>query len=217
MSTMGRPKEHNDATRTALLLAAEQLVESQGPDAVSVRAVAEVVGTTTRAVYSVFGSKDALLEALATRLFEMLGEAVDAVPLTEDPAADVIDASLGGFRRIALEHPSLYGLVFLRVVPDLRLGPAFEQVAAGAFDRFESLIGRLEATGQLGSASASDAAHAIHALTEGLATMELRGAISAATGAERIWREALTALLHGFAVGDVAPVKARTPARSAGA
>jgi AcrR family transcriptional regulator len=196
---MGRPKEHNDATRAALLLAAEQLVEAHGPDAVSVRAVAEVVGTTTRAVYSVFGSKDALLEALATRLFEMLGEAVDAVPLTADPAADVVNASLGGFRRTALEHPSLYGLVFLHIVPDLQLGPAFEQVASGAFARLEFLIGRLDATGQLGGASASDATHAVHALTEGLATMELRGTISAATGAERIWREALTALLRGFA------------------
>jgi AcrR family transcriptional regulator len=196
---MGRPKEHDDTTRAALLLAAESLVELHGPNAVSVRAVAEAVGTTTRAVYSVFGSKDGLLEALATRLFEMLGDAIDAVPPTDDPVADVIAASLYGFRRTALEHPSLYALVFLRVVPDLRLGPDFEEVASGAFARLESLVDGLQTTGLLGDVSASGAARAVHALTEGLATMELRGTIGNASGAERIWREALTALLRGFA------------------
>ena len=40
-----------------------------GPDAASVRAVADAVGTTTGGVYSLFGSKQGLLEALASRLF----------------------------------------------------------------------------------------------------------------------------------------------------
>ena len=53
---MGRPKEHDEATGVALLDAAERLVATGGVGALSVRAVAEAVGTTTRAIYSVFGS-----------------------------------------------------------------------------------------------------------------------------------------------------------------
>ena len=82
---MGRPKEHDEATRAALLAAAERLIDEEGPDAASVRAVADQVGTSTRAVYSVFGSKQGLLEALATRFFEELQAATDAIPLTDDP------------------------------------------------------------------------------------------------------------------------------------
>src|SRR4051794_19256620 len=139
---MGRPREHDDDIRLALLAAAEGLVERDGAEALSVRGVADIVGTTTRAIYSVFGSKAGLLEALAARLFELLSEAIDAVELTDDPAADLVAASLQGFRRTALEHAALYNLVFLRVVPDLALGAHFEEVAGRAFGRLEVLVRR---------------------------------------------------------------------------
>src|SRR3954471_24015483 len=120
---MGRPREHDDDVRLALLAAAERLVERDGAEALSVRAVADAVGTTTRAIYSVFGSKAGLLEALAARLFELLADAIDTVKLTDDPSRDLVTASLVGFRRTALQHRALYNLVFLRVVGDLQLGP----------------------------------------------------------------------------------------------
>ena len=53
---MGRPREHDAGTAAALLDAAERIVESEGLAALSVRRVADEVGTTTRAVYSLFGS-----------------------------------------------------------------------------------------------------------------------------------------------------------------
>jgi AcrR family transcriptional regulator len=195
---MGRPKEHGDATRAALLAAAERLIDENGPDAASVRCVAEEVGTTTRAVYSVFGSKDGLLEALATRLFEMLGDAMDAVPVTDDPVHDVVEVSLQGFRRTALEHPSLYSLVFLRVVPDLELGPSFRDVANAAFGRLEARVERVAQAGALGGRSTREAALAVHALTEGLASMEVRGQMVDPAIAERLWRDAITSIVEGF-------------------
>src|SRR4051794_23657128 len=193
---MGRPREHDDAVRLALLAAAERLVERDGAEALSVRAVADIVGTTTRAIYSVFGSKAGLLEALAARLFELLSEAIDAVALTDDPAADLVAASLEGFRRTALEHAALYNLVFLRVVPDLALGAHFEEVAGRAFGRLEVLVRRVVPGASAGEARV--AAHAVHALTEGLATMELRGALGPQRTASRTWRLAVNALIQGL-------------------
>jgi AcrR family transcriptional regulator len=195
---MGRPKEHDDATRAALLAAAERLIDEGGPDAASVRAVADEVGTSTRAVYSVFGSKQGLLEAVATRLFEALNHAIDAVPLTDDPAADLVEVGLRGFRRTALEHPSLYRLVFLRVVPDLDLGPDFGQVAYEAFGRMQARVERLQPAGAPGGTTLHERALAFHALTEGLASMEVRGQMLAQVDAERVWRDALSSLVRGF-------------------
>jgi AcrR family transcriptional regulator len=202
---MGRPKEHDDNTRTALLAAAEQMIETLGPDALSVRAVAEAVGTTTRAVYSVFGSKDGLLAALATRLFEMLAEAIDACPTTKDPIHDVVTISVDGFRRTALDHQALYALVFLRIVPDLQLGTEFNEAASSAFSRLESQLTRLKAGGELGPMTTHNAARSVHALTEGLATMELRGMLDTATDAEQVWRHAVRALVTGFASSETTP------------
>jgi AcrR family transcriptional regulator len=195
---MGRPKQHDKAVRVALLTAAERLVETGGPAALSVRAVADEVNTTTRAVYSVFGSKQGLLEALAIRLFDLLSGAIDTVELSDDPRADVVDASVTGFRGVALAHSALYSLVFLRVVPDLVLGPAFDEIASATFGRLESLVARIEATAGLGTMSVREASQSIHALTEGLATMELRGSLGPPAQAEPHWRNAITALLAGI-------------------
>jgi AcrR family transcriptional regulator len=203
---VGRPREHDDATRIALLAAAERLIDERGPDAASVRAVADEVGTTTRAVYSVFGSKQGLLDALAARMFEVLTEAIDAVPVTDDPADDVVEVSLHGFRRTALTHPSLYSLVFLRIVPDLQLGQpgtGHVQAASTAFGRLEARVERLEAAGLLGDRTVRDAAHEVHALTEGLASMEVRGGMLDPATAESVWRDALRSLLRGFATRAV--------------
>ena len=63
---MGRPRVHDEATRATLRAVAEQLVAEGGAPALSVRAVAKKAGTSTRAVYSLFGSKEGLLvDALA--------------------------------------------------------------------------------------------------------------------------------------------------------
>ncbi|MCK9896249.1 TetR/AcrR family transcriptional regulator [Frankia sp. AgB32] len=174
-------------------------MDSGGPDAASVRAVADAVGTTTRAVYSVFGSKDGMLEALATRLFDFLVVAIDACERTDDPVVDLVEASVRGFRRTALDHPALYSLVFLRVVPDLRFGAEFAEIAERAFGRLEALVQRLSQEGPLDAAGAADASLAVHALTEGLASMELRGALADTGDPEAVWRTSVRTLLDGFA------------------
>jgi AcrR family transcriptional regulator len=208
LSSVGRPREHGDATRVALLAAAERLIDEEGPDAAGVRSVADEVGTSTRAVYSVFGSKQGLLEALATRFFEELHAAIDAVPLTEDPGADLVEAAMQAFRGTVIKHPSLYRLVFLRIVPDLELGPEFGRVAYDAFGRMQALVERV-APGP----GVHERALAWHALTEGLASMEVRGQMLDTLNAERIWRDALSSFVRGFQADDVSAAPAASRGR----
>src|SRR5947209_4557288 len=92
---------HDERTAAALLDAAERIIQEHGVERVSVRGLAGQVGTTTRAVYSLFGSKDGLLVALGTRAFEMLGAAVAALPETDDAAADLVRAAVVVFREFA--------------------------------------------------------------------------------------------------------------------
>ncbi len=193
---MGRPKEHNAATRAALLQAAEQMIATHGMDALSIRGVADAVGTTTRAVYSLFESKAGLLQALAVRLFELLDEAIGTVALTDDPREDLAAAAIDGFRRVAIEHPSLYSLVFLRVVPDLQLGSDFSAIASATFARLEALVARV-AEDDAGDIDVPQLALAVHALTEGLASVELRQGV-ANPAAEQLWHDSVIALVDGF-------------------
>jgi AcrR family transcriptional regulator len=56
--------------------------------------VAADVGISTRAVYSLFGSKEGLVAAPAVRAFDVLGAAVARLPRTDDPTADLVRAGL---------------------------------------------------------------------------------------------------------------------------
>ena len=196
---MGRPKEHDEHTAAALLDAAERIVLADGLDGLSVRGLADDVGTTTRAVYSLFGSKDGLLVALGTRAFELLGAAINELAVTDDPAADLVEAGVAVFRRFALEHPTLFRIGVQHTLPSPDLARQFRAAAAEALAGLEARITRLEASGLLGPRMVRDAACEFHALCEGLAAVELRGLMPPDEGA-RIWRDALAALVAGFVV-----------------
>ncbi|HEY7974774.1 MAG TPA: TetR/AcrR family transcriptional regulator [Ktedonobacterales bacterium] len=184
---------------SALLEAAERIVDQEGLDALSVRHVANAIEVTTRAVYSLFGSKDGLVVALGARAFHLLKAATDALPATSDPARDLVEAGVQVFRRFALDHPALLRIGLLQVGMSPELAGQFRSAADSSLESLWGRIARLADNGQLGSREVADAFCAFHALCEGLAALELRGAIPASK-AERIWRDALGALVAGWRV-----------------
>lgn len=215
MSTVGRPREHDEATAAALLEAAERTVEAEGLAALSVRGVAHDVGTTTRAVYSLFGSKDGLVVALGARAFDLLGTAVTALPETDDPAADLVEAGLV-FRRFAREHPALFTVGVQRALPSRELWDRFRGAANKALATLYARLERLAAADGLGGRSVAEAAWQFHALCEGLAAAELRNP-AVTQDPEGRWHGALDALVRGFAVATVASENARPAAPPSGA
>lgn len=178
-------------------------MESDGLAALSVRGVAARIGSTTRAVYSLFGSKDGLVAALGAHAFGLLGANVDAGPTTRDPVADLVDAGLV-FRGFAREHPSLFHIAVQHTAVAPEVAAHFRPAAKGAFARLEGRVERLQERALLGGRSVRDAACQFHALCEGLAALELRGVFIAERDAERQWREALSALINGFALTPAA-------------
>ena len=170
---MGRPREHNEQTGESLLDAAEDLLRAGGPDAVSVRAVADAAGTSTRAVYSVFGSKEGMLHHLARRGYRYLADQVDALPVTDDPAGDLVRLGIHGFRRFALEKPHLFRLTFERVTPDVREDDVVLKAQRLAYDGLTLYLERARTAGLLDDDVIHEAAFQFHAVCHGLASNEL--------------------------------------------
>jgi AcrR family transcriptional regulator len=195
---MGRRRVHGEQTRLALLGAAELLVARDGVAALSVRSVAEAVGTSTRAVYSVFGSKEALVRGLATHAFELLMQAVDATPLTEDPVADLQAALVSGFRPYAVKHPDLFrlALVWSPVTPDAGVFEASET----AFSRLELRVERVRAAGLLSDRSTREVAFELAAVSNALANLEVCGT-PPDVDADRIWNHTVGDVLRGLCGG----------------
>jgi len=191
--------------RESLRAEAERIVAEHGLAGLSVRAVAEAAHTTTRAVYSTFGSKDGLIDALAQTAFEFLHTEIEKLAETDDPIRDAVDMAVKVFRRLALDHPVLYRIAFQRVVPSLRAGPDVTAARQRAFAQLQGKIRRLEKAGVLGRTSLDEATVAIEAMMEGLANAELRGRtlpILPAGKETQAWRQAIPTLIRGFGVAD---------------
>lgn len=198
---MGRPREHDEQTRLALVAAAERIVAAGGPDALSVRAVAHEADTTTRAVYSLFGSKAGLVDALAQRAFEILRAGLDELAETDDPASDLMEVGTVVFRRFVHEHPSLFRIAFQRIVPGLRAGPELTDERQRTLSRLHAKIQRLESAGLLDGKPVSAATLEFNAMCEGLANAELRGGtlrILPQGQEEQAWRDSLRTIVQGF-------------------
>jgi len=192
---MGRRREHDEKTAAALLDAAERIVAEQGIDALSLREVARDAGTTTRAIYSLFGSKDGLLGALGVRAFNLLQREIEALPASDQPSDDLIEVALI-YRRFALEHPALFSIAFHRADP--AIWPRFRAAAVDALAVLDTRFEPLADADLLGGRSVSEASTQFRALGEGAAWTELRGN-PLPPDPERFWRNAFRALITGFA------------------
>jgi len=194
LSSMGRRREHDEKTAAALLDAAERIVAEQGIDALSLREVARDAGTTTRAIYSLFGSKDGLLGALGVRAFNLLQREIEALPASDQPSDDLIEVALI-YRRFALEHPALFSIAFHRADP--AIWPRFRAAAVDALAVLDTRFEPLADADLLGGRSVSEASTQFRALGEGAAWTELRGN-PLPPDPERFWRNAFHALITGF-------------------
>ncbi len=103
---------HHGDLRRALILAAERILEKDGPNALSLRAVAREAGVSAAAPYHHFKDKDELLAAVAHQGFEMLAEAMaKAADQVEDPFARV-NAIGVAYVCFARDNRALYHLMY---------------------------------------------------------------------------------------------------------
>lgn len=101
----------HDELRERLITAALRVIADHGLGELTVRRLAEVANTSTMGVYSRFGGRTGVLRALYLRAYDMLAEALAAVPPGDDPAADLI-ALARAYREFALASPARYWFMF---------------------------------------------------------------------------------------------------------
>jgi AcrR family transcriptional regulator len=213
MSTsMARPTKHDAATREALLDAAEALLAASGPEAVSVRSVADRVGVSTRAVYSVFGSKPGLMGALAARGFHRLADLVNGLPTTADPLADLAAAGPRAFRVFAIERPHLFRITYDQIREEIYAQPETYPALFASFSALESRFTRALATGLLAKRPMVELVFMYHSFCCGLAANELStqqppvGAnfwkVTKGVDFSALWESALTAFVRGLSAAQ---------------
>ena len=171
---MRRTRTPSAGMEAALLASAAEILETEGPDGLSVRRIAAAAHVAPMGVYNHFDSKFGIVEALFVDGFERLREALAAIADIPDPYEALRE---GGrrYRALALAHPMVYQVMFLRAVPGFEPSDHALELAARAFDSLVAAVERAMAAGVIAEASPAETAQVIWASIHGWVSLELLG------------------------------------------
>jgi AcrR family transcriptional regulator len=165
-------------TAEKILRAAHKLMDREGPDAVTMRRVAEAVGITPMAIYRHFPNRDALLKRLSDDSFASVAVEWE----TGSRGADTLKGLMRSFELYldyALEHPHMFDHAFSVRRDDARRFP--EDFRARRSPTLNVVADRLSEgmrKGLLREGDPWDIAMTLWALAHGLITLYRAGRFS---------------------------------------
>ncbi len=155
-----------------LLASAAEILETEGPEALSVRRIAAAAGVAPMGVYNHFDSKNGIIEALFIQGFERLREALTTIAEIQDPYEALREAGRR-YRALALAHPKVYQLMFLRTLPGYEPSLAALEVAGRAFDSLVAEVQRAMVAGVIAEGPLTETAQLIWSSIHGWVSLEL--------------------------------------------
>lgn len=173
--------------RTAILEAAARIMETDGIDGLTIRAVADAVAYSPGALYEYFDSKETILKSLYFGGADGLGMQCERAVTSLPPESNAIDAivALGhAYRAYALKHPDLYRLVFggLKTPPQLPPVECEEEPSQGGFGTLADVASRGIAEGTLVDFPPAAIACTAWAAVHGFVSLELTGHLTGGDG-----------------------------------
>ncbi|MEU6720979.1 TetR/AcrR family transcriptional regulator [Nonomuraea sp. NPDC046802] len=164
----------HDELRARLLDVAVNLLESDGPESLTMRRIAAEAGCTTTVIYTMFGNREGLAEALYLEGFERFRRFLEAVPSRRNPFE--LLAALGpAYRQACLAEPGYYSLMFERAIPGFEPSERARTLARAALNILDRVIADCISAGYLIPTQPRKIADALWAAAQGAISLERAG------------------------------------------
>ena len=186
-------------TARKIALAARRLLDKQGAEAVTMRAVAEIVGITPMAIYRHYPDRQALLNALANEGFQELATSLKGRRFTGD-----METRLAKMAELyldhALENPKLFELMFLKPREGARQYPGdFKARKSPTATLMADVIAEGMAGGEFSQDDHWEITFEIGALSHGLIMLYLGGRMAVTPVQFRaLYRRSFRRYIHGI-------------------
>jgi len=185
-----------DELRTTVLDTASRLLAAEGAGALTMRRIATELGSSTTVLYTMFGGKHGLAEALYLEGFERFRRRMESAPPDPDPLAEMYRISWA-YRDYALTERNYYKVMFAEAIPGFT--PS-EDALAVANASFEILIDAARACVDAGTFAPGDPAEiavVLWSAAHGMVSLELAGHFDG-VDARRHYETAVTAATSWF-------------------
>jgi AcrR family transcriptional regulator len=185
----------DDVVRRGLLELAARLLGEDGPQALTLRHLAQRANCSTKVVYTLFGGKNGLSEGLKVEGFARLRFTVERERRRHrDPVQALLPVMLT-YRSFALAHRALFGVMFGNALPEHVPTEYSRQQARLALSAVESAVAKARAALGAGPDDAREAAVRLWAAVHGPVTLEVEGITPFDRDGERLARLAVTDVL----------------------
>ncbi|MER6362557.1 TetR/AcrR family transcriptional regulator [Kitasatospora sp. NPDC001527] len=163
-----------ESARAAVLDCAIGLLIADGPAALTMRRVAAEIGASTKVLYTMFGAKEGLADALYREGFARLRRAQEQTRLTDDPLTHLNDLG-AAYRQHALAEPAYYRVMFEQAIPGYR--PSAESLASAetAFETSVAAVGACITAGVFRPGDPYEISKLLWAAAHGAVSLELAG------------------------------------------
>jgi AcrR family transcriptional regulator len=162
-----------DAQRRVVLDAASNILEAQGPDALTMRRIAGEVGCSTSVLYTMFGGKSGVAEALWLEGFERLRVALAAVD--DDDQLRRLAAMGRAYRANARANPAYYSVMFARPIPGFEPSPEAYSESLRPLQLVVDAVADCAAAGVFRRVDPAHVARVLWAAAHGAVSLELAG------------------------------------------
>jgi AcrR family transcriptional regulator len=159
-------------TRNAIFEAGLRILATEGHQALTVRRVAAEAGCSTIGVYTWFGGKDGLIDAIWRDSFDSFADALERAKPGRGPLARA-KAQANAYRVWALAHPMHYQVMFLKAVPGFEPSAESERSGSRAYGALRSAIREAMAKGELHTNDIDATATIMWSAVHGLVSLEL--------------------------------------------
>lgn len=163
--------------RDAILQAALRLLREHGASGLNLRTITSEAGCSTTGVYTWFGGKDGLVEAIYVDGFTRFGEALRQSTVTEPdphhaPALAGLILQAKAYRGWALANPTHYQVMFGGLVPNFVPSPEATTISLETFIMLSDQVAASQAEGSLSPGDAAEIAKHLWASIHGYVSLE---------------------------------------------
>ncbi|GAA3616877.1 TetR/AcrR family transcriptional regulator [Nonomuraea rosea] len=170
---LGERASH-DELRSRLLDVAVNLLASDGAESLTMRRIAAEAGCTTTVIYTMFGNREGLAEALYLEGFERFRRFLEAVSPRRNPLEHL--TALGpAYRQACLSEPGYYSLMFERAIPGFEPSERARTLARAALNILDRVIADCISSGYLIPTQPRKIADALWAAAQGAISLERAG------------------------------------------
>lgn len=189
--------QHNEQLRRNIIEAAALIMQESGPEAVTIRRVAEKMECPTKIIYNLFGNKEGLAKELFMEGCKLLADAFRAVPVQADLKSYLLDLGQA-YWHFSKDHTSYYMVMFGGAFSEFKPEEESLQAIGTALQQITTLIAKAIEQGFISEKDPLLVVNLVWAPLHGVIHLYLGGHIQNEASAKMLYDRSVENLIHTF-------------------